>query len=104
MTESFFTGQNFDKGAEILDALNGTFINSAYLRIFHDAGNRSLGAERRRRIPPVDGNRTVILGIDCYMVLFGQRLDNLSARPDERSDLINRNLERFNPRCILGHL
>ena len=104
MTEAFLTGQNFDKGAEIFDALNGTLVNSAYFGVFHNADNRNLGADRRRRISTVDGNRTVIFGIDCYVVLFGQRLDNLSARSDERPDLINRNLERFNPRRILGPL
>ena len=89
MAETFLAGEDLDKGAEVHDSLDDAVIDPPDLGILGDAENGVLGVIGRLLVLAVDRHGTVVIDVDLDAVGLAESLDILSARPDDRADLVD---------------
>ena len=68
-----------------------------------DADPLDEGVALRARLR-VDADRAVVLDVDLGLELLGQGADRLAALADDHADLVDVDLDRRDPRRVLGEL
>ena len=104
MDETVLTGQNFDKGAELLDGDDGPLVHLADSDLLDHAQDDFLGTLQALTIAGIDVHRTVVLDIDLSAGLGNDALDGLATGANDQADLILRNLHGLDTRSVLAHL
>ena len=101
MAETFFSWKDFYKGTKIHDALYSSFVNCSNFRIFCNTLNGFLCSFCLFSVLRVDCYSSVVISVDCYIILCTESLNVLSARSDKGANLVYRNLHCKNLRSVL---
>ena len=100
MAETFLARQDLDKSAEIHDARDPAFINSANFHIAHNVLDDRLRLLCALAIRSRNEDRAVLLDVDLCPRLFDDLLDRLAARADDLADLVHMDLHDRDARRI----
>lgn len=104
MHEAIPAGKDFDKGAEIFERDDATFVGLADFNIPGQSGNEFFGASHGGAGIGVDANGAVVLNIDLRACFGADAFDGFPAGSDEEADLILRDFEHFDLGGVGGEL
>jgi hypothetical protein len=102
-------GEDVDEGAELGDVDDPALVGRAHLggRRVEDELHLALGLFDRTLVARPDGDRAdhaVVVDAHVRPGLGGDGVDDLALRPDDLTDLVDRDLERRDLRGGLAHL
>ena len=101
MAESINAGQDFDEGAEFLDAGDRAFVDHALLGLCDDLADLTASAIHRLLRRREDTDHAIVIDVDLGAREGRDATDVLSARSNERTDLVDRNADRLNAGRVL---
>jgi hypothetical protein len=102
------SGKNVHKRPELSDADDAAVIDSAHFCLWriNNGQDASLGIFHSPRFNRADGDNTydtVVIDADIGAGLLLDGVDNFALGPNNFSDFVERNSDRSDLRCCLGH-
>ena len=93
MAEAISTGHDFDKGAKILHAGNGTIVDTSHFHVGGECIDHTLGMFRRFLVGGSDRDGPILVNLDDRTGLFLDRANILATRSNQGTDLFGIDLE-----------
>ena len=104
VAEAVYAREDLDEGAEVLDPGDLALVDLAGLGLGRDLADRPLGGLHRLLRRREDRDLAVVVDVDLRAGGLHNAADVRAAGPDERADLVDRDVHLLDPRRVLVEL